>query len=340
MTTMRIRHPRNNTKLDQDFYVTHQDRHAAHRGKQLNALNNMLPSSMPMSPPSAPTRLTEAVVFDHYTDPYDSSLDLLDDDMPLETDPSFPPVQMLLHRLPIAVRDRVQLELKKLTDQGVIQPVTEPTPWVSALLIASKRDGERDGGIRLCIDPTLLNRALQRSTYYMPTLDDVLSNLSDVKVFSTADIKDALWHLKLDYESSLITTFETPFGRYRWCRLAQGLSPSPEIWQSRINTALAGLKGVFCIADDILITGSGGDIATAEREHDNNLQAMLDRCRAKNLKLNKAKFQLRQTSMTFMGQELTSSSLRPDQSPSNLPPNLRAFHTFSEELSSSNGLVL
>jgi len=105
------------------------------------------------------------------------------------------------------VRDRVQLELKKLTDQGVIQPVTEPTLWVYALLIASKRDG----GMRLRIDPKPLNRALQRSTYYMPTLDDVLSNLSEVKVFSTADIKDAFWHLKLEFESSLQTTFETPF---------------------------------------------------------------------------------------------------------------------------------
>jgi len=95
--------------------------------------------------------------------------------------------------------------------------------------------------------------------------------------------------------------------------LAEGLSPSPEIWQLRINAALAGLKGVFCIADDILITGSGADIATAERDHDNNLQALLDRCRAKNLKLNKAKFQLRQIIMTFMRHELTSSGLRPDK---------------------------
>jgi len=122
-------------------------------------------------------RLTEAVVFDRYADLFDGSLGLLDDDVHLETDPSVPPVQMPLRRLPITVRDRVQLELKKLTDQGVIQPVTEPTPWVSALLIASKRDV----GLRLCIDPKPLNRALQRSTYYIPTLDDVLSNLSLVR---------------------------------------------------------------------------------------------------------------------------------------------------------------
>jgi len=79
--------------------------------------------------------------------------------------------------------------------------------------------------------------------------------------------------------------------------LAQGLSPSPEIWHSHINAALAGMKGVFCIADDILITGSGADIATADRDHDNNLQTLLDRCRAENLNLSKVKFQLRHTRM-------------------------------------------
>jgi len=112
------------------------------------ALNDSPPSSPPTSAPSAPIRLTEADVFDRYADLFDGSLGLLDDDVHLETDPSVPLVQMPLRRLPIAVRDRVQLELKKLTDQGVIQPVTEPTPWVSALLIASKRDG----GLRFCID--------------------------------------------------------------------------------------------------------------------------------------------------------------------------------------------
>ena len=68
---------------------------------------------------------------------------------------------MPLRRLPVAVKDKVEAELQKLVENEVIAPVTRPTPWVSALLIVAKKDG----GIRACIDPKPLNRALQRSVY-------------------------------------------------------------------------------------------------------------------------------------------------------------------------------
>ena len=146
----------------------------------------------------------------------------------------------------------------------------------------------------------------------MPTIDDILPKLAGVKVFSTVDIKHAFWHLRLNDTSSRLTTFETPFGRYRWLRLPFGVSPAPEIWQSRVHAAISGLKGVFCIADDILVTGSGDTVAMATRDHDANLIALLDRCRAQGLKLNKEKFQLNRSAITFMGHELTHEGLRPD----------------------------
>ena len=58
---------------------------------------------------------------------------------------------------------------------------------------------KKDGGLHLCIDPKPINRALQLSTYYMPTIDDVLPKLANAKVFSTVDANSAFWMLtKLD----------------------------------------------------------------------------------------------------------------------------------------------
>ena len=91
-------------------------------------------------------------------------------------------------------------------------PVTEPTSRVSALLVVQKPAGQ---GVRICMDPKFLNAALQRSTQYMQTIDDILPNLNNVKVMSTVDIRQAFRMLKLDKELSIITSFETPFGRYR-----------------------------------------------------------------------------------------------------------------------------
>ena len=85
----------------------------------------------------------------------------------------------------------------------------------------------------------------------------VLSNLNNAKVFSKHDVKQAYWHVQLDKESSLLTTMIAPLGRYRWARLPFGLNVSSEIFHRKQNEALSGLNGVICVADDLLVTGSG-----------------------------------------------------------------------------------
>ena len=65
-----------------------------------------------------------------------------------------------------------------------------------------------------------------------------------------------------------MTTFVTPFGRYKWLRLPFGLNVSSEIFQKRLNMALEGLEGVMCVADDIIVYGTGDDIPDATEDHD------------------------------------------------------------------------
>ena len=69
----------------------------------------------------------------------------------------------------------------------------------------------------------------------MPTIDDVLPQLNGVKVFSTVDAKNAFFHLKLDEESSYLTTFGTPFGRFRYLRVPNGINIAPEVFQARVH---------------------------------------------------------------------------------------------------------
>jgi hypothetical protein len=71
------------------------------------------------------------------------------------------------------------------------------------------------------------------------------------------DEQEAYWHIRLDEESSLLTTKIIPFGRYRWARLPFGLNVSSEIFQRKLNEARSDLEGIFTIADDIIIVGRG-----------------------------------------------------------------------------------
>ena len=79
-----------------------------------------------------------------------------------------------------------------------------------------------------------------------------------------------------------------------------------------MHQALKNLEGVAVIADDILIFGKGNDEKEARNNHDNNLRALLDRCKYKNIKLNKEKIKLRQKELLYMGHIIPASGIKPD----------------------------
>lgn len=223
----------------------------------------------------------------------------------LETDNSVTPVKLPVRKLPISVKPKVKEELERLISKDVIEAVKTPTDWISSMVVVTKPSGK----IRLCIDPKPLNKALKRNNYTMPTLDDVLPDLSKAKIFTVADAKNGFWHVSLDEESSVLTTFGTPWGRFKWKRMPFGISPAPEEFQRRIDESLEGLKGVKAIHDDILIYGSGDTDEEALVDHEANLRAFLQRCVEKNIKLNKEKLKLRRTSVTYMGHNITRNGL-------------------------------
>ena len=116
-----------------------------------------------------------------------------------------------------------------------------------------------------------------------------MPELARAKIFATNDLTAGYWHCVLDDESSRLTTFATPFGRYRLKRLPFGLSPSSEIFQKRVSQALEGLEGILNITDVILIYGVGDTEDEARRGHDRKLEALLIRCRERGIALNKNK---------------------------------------------------
>ena len=187
-------------------------------------------------------------------------------------------------------------QVNELVERGVLVRVEEPTAWVSQMAVTRK---ESDGFLRICIDPQPLNAVLMREHFKTPTLDDGLSSLHNARVFTKLDVKEAFWHVRLDEQSSLLTTMITPCGRFRWARLPFGLSVSSEIFQKRLTEALGGLKGVICVADDIIVIGRGDTQAEAEKDHSENLSGLQNRCKEKNIKLNDAKAAIHQDEISF-----------------------------------------
>ena len=249
-------------------------------------------------------------VKEQFPDVFDGEVGTLPGTVHLAVEPNADPVIRAAKRIPVELKEPLRTQLDKLVKLGVIEPVDEPTDWVNQITIATKKNGS----LRICIDPRSLNQVLKRERYQLPVLDDILPDLSKAKVFSKVDLSHGYWHCVLDEESSLLTTFATPFGRYKWLRLPFGLSVSSEIFQKRLLQALEGLTGLACIADDVLLYGVGESLEEATVDHDRNLTQLLERCKAKSIKLNHEKMELRVPQLDLMGHRLTRQGLKPDPS--------------------------
>ena len=161
-------------------------------------------------------------------------------------------------------------------------------------------------------EPIDLNRALRRENYPLPTIEDVATRLHGAKVFSILDVRNGFWHVVLDEEPSHLTTFNTPFGRYRWKRMPFGIRSAPEIFQRKMNELIEGLKGVEVIADDFVVVGYGASSEAAVKDHDRNLVAFLERYDTRGVRMNADKVKLRMTEVPFIGHVATDKGLCAD----------------------------
>ena len=154
----------------------------------------------------------------------------------IEIDPSATPVKHTRHRVPIPVCDELKAKISQMVEQGVLAKVEKHTPWISSMVVVHK-----PGKLRICLDPMDLNKAIRKNHHPIPTIDEVAPRLSKAKI-SVVDAKDGFLQVTLDEPSSYLTTFWTPFGRFRWLRMPFGLSSSPEEFERRLEECLEGLE--------------------------------------------------------------------------------------------------
>lgn len=72
--------------------------------------------------------------------------------------------------------ESVDREIDKMLNDGVIEETTQPSPWVSNLVVVPKSSG----GVRVCCDLRLLrelNKAVVRERHVLPKVEETLQNL-------------------------------------------------------------------------------------------------------------------------------------------------------------------
>ncbi len=199
----------------------------------------------------------------------------------LNIDASYPPKAQPQRRIPFHVGEKVKAELEQLENSDIIErvPESQPTPWVSPVVVVPKKDG----GVRLCVDMRQANSAINRVRHPIPTVDDIRLELNGAKWFSKLDLSQAYHQLELEENSRYITTFTTHEGLFRYKRLNYGTNAAAEIFQFTLQQQLRGLHGVRNIADDIIVYGK------TREDHDANLEKCLQRLSDKGLRFKPVK---------------------------------------------------
>nr|XP_006813698.1 PREDICTED: uncharacterized protein K02A2.6-like [Saccoglossus kowalevskii] len=210
---------------------------------------------------------------------------------------------MKARTVPFALRDKVDKEIDRLEKEGVIRPVSY-SDWASPVVPVLKATGE----VRICGDyKQTLNKALCVDRYPIPNVEDLYAKLAGGKFFTKLDLSHAYQQLLLDEESQNLTAINTNKGIYAYTRLPYGISAAPGIFQRTMEQTVQGISMTAVYIDDILVSG------LTEKEHEENLDEVLDRLDKAGLKLKRDKCVFKKPSVTYLGHCIDATGIRPTE---------------------------
>lgn len=142
----------------------------------------------------------------------------------------------------------------------------------------------------------------------IPNITEIFDQLRKAKRFTILDCVSGFHQILLHPDDAHKTAFTTPSGHYEFVRMAFGLKNAPVEYQEAMNVTLEGLigNGVFVYVDDIVI------YAETLEEHQALFDAVMERLRKANWKLEPTKCELLKKEVVYLGHVISEKGLNPD----------------------------
>ena len=206
--------------------------------------------------------------------------------------------------VPLALESKVNAELLRLEEMGIIFPCRDPVANCSPVVWIKKDNGE----LRMCVDFKVhVNRKIKTETYPLPNIETIFARMKNAKRFAKIDLKSAYWQIELDNNARQLSIINTSKGLFYVNRLQMGMKNSSSISQRTMEDILADIKGILIYQDDILVFGEN-DEALKKR-----LEAVKQRLNEKKITINKEKSIEYVDEITFLGFSISSRGIQPDQ---------------------------
>ena len=226
--------------------------------------------------------------------------------MHIELKPGAVPRAMAAPRpIPYAEKAAVWEAIKEMWDRGIIEKMgSEPSPWCSSLHYVFKKTGKA----RIVNDLRYLNQNIVRPIYPQQTPREAIARIPpDATWFSVIDMAAGYFQVELDKESQHLTSFITPWGRFKYTRDVMGLASAGDFFNQVTDEALAAVMHFIAkVVDDLLVWGS------SKEECKERTEAVFRACRAANIKLNRDKAVLVQQEVKFAGSIISKEGIRAD----------------------------
>ncbi|UYV62484.1 hypothetical protein LAZ67_2000750 [Cordylochernes scorpioides] len=204
--------------------------------------------------------------------------------------------QLIRDRIVVGVRDKALSERMQLDSELTLE---------KAVKMVRQQEAVRQQQVDLQ-RPSTSQKVNQREVHPMPVVEHMLGQLGEARFFSKLDANSGFHQIPLSPDCQHLTTFITPFGRYKYCRMPFGISLAPEYFQRVMSIILQGMDGVMCYLDDILI------FASDSKTHDRILRLVLRKLKEAKVTLNKAKCVFGVPRINFLGHILDEDGIRPD----------------------------
>jgi hypothetical protein len=128
-------------------------------------------------------------------------------EMKIPLKPNARPMKQRPYILNPKYREKVKIELDKMLEAGIIEPVEE-SEWISPMVVQDKKTGE----IMICVDLRKMNDACLHDPFPMPFTDEVLDNVGGQYVSSFIDGFLGYHQIRISKEDFHKTTFTTKWG--------------------------------------------------------------------------------------------------------------------------------
>ena len=219
----------------------------------------------------------------------------------IHVDPQSQPKFCRPRSVPYALRERVDREIERLVEAGVVEPV-QFSDWAAPIVPVVKSDSS----VRICGDyKVTVNRVAKLDVYPLPRIKDLFASLTGGKKFSKFDLAHAYQQVQLDDDSKKFTTINTHKGLYQYTSVPFGIASAPAIFQRTMEGILQGIPNVSVYIDDILITGK------SDEEHLKTLEEVLSRLKQAGLRLKRSKCELMLPSLEYLGHSISAAGLQP-----------------------------